>query len=62
MIPLKNTTRFNKMFTCLCSNCKEQFVIVVEPKNTGYAICPRCQSEKIFIDEDGDKNGDYLYS
>jgi hypothetical protein len=62
MIPLKNPTSFSKTFPCLCSMCKTQFVIVVPPSSTGYAICPECQSESIFIEQDGNEQGDFLYS
>jgi hypothetical protein len=61
-IPLKNNSLFSKTFSCLCSECKTTFVIVVDPASTGKAICPECQSEKIFIEQDGDETGDFLYT
>ena len=52
---------FSKTFSCVCSVCKAQFVIIVAPNSTGYASCPECESIKIFVEQDGDEYGDFLY-
>jgi len=58
MIPLKNPTLYSKTFSCLCSQCRIKFVIVVDPTTIGKAICPDCQSEKIFVDYQNTENFD----
>jgi DNA-directed RNA polymerase subunit RPC12/RpoP len=60
MISLKNTTNFTKVFSCLCSSCRTEFSVVVEPETTSQAICPNCGSKKIFVQYPEDK-GDLLY-
>jgi hypothetical protein len=60
-IPLKNPNVYSKTFSCICVQCRTEFVIVVAPTSTGKAICPECQSEKIFIQNDSDKDGDFLF-
>ena len=61
-IPLKNPNLYNKVFSCLCASCRAEFCIVVEPSKEGKAVCPDCGSTRIFIQNDGDKNGDFLFS
>ena len=58
-IPLKNPTVFSKAFSCICSECKYEFVIVVNPTTVGEAICPKCESTKIFVQADND---DFLFA
>ena len=60
-IPLKNPNVYSRTFSCLCSECRAEFVIVVAPTSTGKAICPECQSEKIFVQSDTNDKGDLLY-
>ena len=60
--PLKNPNLFSKMFSCLCATCKTEFCIMVNPTSEGKAVCPSCGGEKIFIQNDGDKNGDFLFA
>jgi DNA-directed RNA polymerase subunit RPC12/RpoP len=54
-IPLKNPTLYTKTFSCLCSQCRTEFVIAVDPTSTGKATCPSCGSEKIFAHPDNIK-------
>ncbi len=61
MIPLKNLTNFSKIFSCLCSECKVEFCITVAPNTIGEAVCPNCQSEKIFV-EYPDNQSSLLYA
>jgi len=61
MIPLKNLTNFSKIFSCLCSECRTEFSVVVEPNAIGKAICPACNSEKIFV-ESPDNQSNLLYT
>lgn len=60
-IPLKNPNVYSKTFSCICAQCRTEFCIVVEPTSEGQAVCPNCGSSKIFIQNDGDKDGDFLF-
>ena len=59
-IPLKNPNVYSRTFSCICAQCRTEFVIVVAPTSIGKAICPNCESEKIFVQSDNKNDLDLL--
>ena len=59
-IPLKNPNVYSRTFSCLCAQCRTEFVIVVAPTSIGKAVCPDCGSEKVFVHPDTKNDLDLL--